>query len=112
MRLFRKTQTVSQKVCGFYQRNIQERKLESFLELIENKCTSTNISLELMTKMDFKGGIKANNIENLRTMALRLMFSVKKSTIDYVTHLVECPGLLEYFPHVMINGYLDVTQAK
>ena len=65
-----------------------------------------------MTKMGVKGGIKAINIEKLRMMVLWLRLSEKRITIDYVKQWVDRPGVVEDFPHVMMNGDVAVTQNK
>ena len=62
--------------------------------------------------MVLKGGIQAIDTENLRTRALRLRFSDKKTTIDDVTQWIDRPGLVEYFLHVMLNGDVAVTQSR
>ena len=45
-------------------------------------------------------------------MPLRLIFSGKKLTIDDVKQWIERPGIVEDFPHVILNGDVAVTQAK
>ena len=107
-----KTQTMGRKVSGFHQRNILDRKLKTFLELIENNCTSNNMFCKIMTKMGFKGDIQAIDIANFRTKELLLRFSGKKITIDDVTQCIEHLGIVEDFPHVILNEDMDVAQAK
>ena len=107
-----KTKTVGQKVSGFYQINILDSKLETFLELTDNNFTSTNVFSKPMTTMGFKGGIKAIDIEYFWTKALQLIFSGKKLIIDDVTQWIERPGIVEYFPRVMLNGDVAITQSK
>ena len=65
-----------------------------------------------MTKMGLEVGIQSIDIANLRTRALRLIFFGNKLTIDDVTQWIEHSGLVEYFPHVMLNGDVAVTQSK
>ena len=72
-----KTQTMGQKFSGFYQKNIFDRKLEPFLEIIKNNYNSTNLFCKLITKMGFKSGIQVIDIANLRTRALRFILAGK-----------------------------------
>ena len=107
-----KIQTVGRKVSGFYQRNILDRKLESFLELTDKNVISTNVFLKLMTKMGYKGGIQSIGIAHLRNEGIAVKIIWKKLTINDVTQWIDWPGLVEDFPHVILNGYVAVIQAK
>ena len=74
------------------------------MELIENNCTSTKVFFKLRTKMGLKVGTQAIYIENFQTRVLRLRLSGKKLTIDDVTQWIEQPGIVDNFPHMILNG--------
>ena len=65
-----------------------------------------------MNKMGFKGDIQAIYIENLQTRVLRLRLSGEKLTINDVTQWIERPGIVDFLPHVILNGDVAVTQAQ
>ena len=65
-----------------------------------------------MTKMGFKGDIQAIEIANFWSKEFLLRFSDKKIRIDDVTQCIERPVIVEYFPHVILNEDVDVSQAK
>ena len=54
--------------------------------------------------MGLKVGTQAIYIENFQTRVLRLRLSGKKLTIDDVTQWIEQPGIVDNFPHVILNG--------